>query len=197
MNSHIALIGSIVIGGLFLLGVMNFYGGMVDHSTEKGIELRTQQTAANLVDIMEYDFRRMGSGMPTPSIAIESYTDSTDITFNADLDGDGQAESVRYYIEGAAGSTENPNDFILCKTINGTETLRIAGVRQFGIKLRDMASSLTTNPANVSMVQIYLLMESTYSYRKDGFSDDLYARSLWRKLITPKSMIRQTSMDFD
>ena len=35
MDSTLSLIGSIVIGGLFLIGLMTFYDGVVDHSNEK------------------------------------------------------------------------------------------------------------------------------------------------------------------
>ncbi len=196
MSSNIALIGSIVVGGIFLLSVMNFYSDLVDHSIEKGVELRTQQTTANLVDILEYDFKRMGSGLATAASAITSNPDTSDITFFADLDTDGTAETVRYYLGGPATFTENPNDSLLFREVNGTQTIKLAGVRRFSIKLRDMTSAITNTLSDVSMIEMFIEVESTYSYKKLNYANDLYAKAAWRKLITPQNMVRQSNMTF-
>ncbi|MFQ5771796.1 MAG: hypothetical protein ACE5HX_14775 [bacterium] len=193
MDSTLTLIGSIIIGGIFLLGVMSFYGGVIDYSHEKTFELLTQETTASFMEIIDHDFRRIGSGLTRPATAISAIVDTTDITFRGDIDDDGTVETVRYYTSApsAATSTPNPNDVILYREVDGINTINTpAGVTEFVVKILDEAGNPTTDLMAVRMLDVSLTVESLYPY------DNKYATALWEKRITPQNLYRITDTDF-
>ncbi|MFQ5864304.1 MAG: hypothetical protein ACE5IW_03650 [bacterium] len=190
MDSHIQLIGSIVIGSVFLLGVMTFYSGVMDFNNEKTFELLTQETTASLMEIIEYDFRRVGSGLTYQELAI---LDTSTITFLGDINADGAVDTVRYYTSdvSAAASTPNPNDVILYREVNGLKTIDTpAGVTEFTVDLLDELGNSTTELMAVRMLHVSLTVESRFPY------DNRYARAFWEKRIAPQNLYRQTLTDF-
>lgn len=187
MDSTLTLIGSIVISGIFLLGLMAFYGGVVDFSHEKTFELLTQEATASFMEIVDHDFRRIGSGVALPALAI---TDTTIITFQGDIDEDGTVEIVEYDTA-AAVSTPNPNDLILYRIVDGDTTIGTpAGVTDFDVSFLDETGNPTTDLMAVRMLHVSLTVESIYPY------DNRYTRAVWEKRITPQNLYRITNTDF-
>lgn len=193
MDSATTLIGSIVIAGIFLLGLNSFYGDVFEHSYEKTFELLAQETTASFMEIIEHDFRRIGSAVSSQALAIVQLVDSTDITFLADVDHNGTAETVRYYTSDPAdaSATENPNDVILYRVVNGTNTIDTpAGVTSFSVRVLDWTGNATTELMAASMLDVALTVESVYPY------DDQYMRAVWRKRITPENLYRNVHVNF-
>lgn len=192
MDSHLQLIGSIVIGGIFLLGLMAFYGGVIDFSYEKRFELLTQETTASLMEIIDHDFRRIGSGLGLPALAITNF-DTTDITFLGDIDEDGAVDTVRYYTSepSLAAHTLNPNDVILFRVVNGGNTIDSpAGVTEFTISILDELGNPTSDLMEVRILEVSIVVESLFPY------DNRYPRAFWEKRITPVNLYRPTLTDF-
>ena len=198
MDSILTLIGSIVIGSIFLLNVFSFYGGITSHSQEKYLELRTQETAVSMMEIIEHDFRRMGTGVETPSQSITATTDTTDITFIGNIDDDGATEIVRYYKsnKSAAVSTENPDDVILYRVVDNTpDVFTPAGVTGFSFRMYDNANTITNNRNNASSIEVRLEMQSMISYSKDDL-EKKYAEVILKKFITPEALIRVSGLSY-
>jgi hypothetical protein len=192
MDSWLTMIGSIAIGGIFLLGVLGFYGDVVNHSSEKTIELITQETMVGLMEVIEHDFERMGSGLTPPAAAILSM-DSTSITFQGDIDGNPGIDQVAYTISNTAASTENPDDVILFRTVNGVNTIDMPiGVTLFRLRYYSVAGDETTNPNDVRLLGIQLGVESTFSLTD---SDSTFARAFWQQRISPKNLQQMTTYD--
>lgn len=192
MSDMLALIGSITIGGLFLLSVMNFYGGLIDHSQEKTFELISQYNTSSYMEIIEDDFRKLGSGVPMGTSPIISNPDSSDITFLADLDNDGDAETVRYYTNTPAdvATTPNPEDVVLFRVVDGSNTIdQPGGVVSFDVRLRNWLGTTTADFADVRMIDITLYVESNFSHDGD------YPRSLWQKRLTPANLAKSNSVN--
>jgi hypothetical protein len=186
MDSYLTLVGSIVIGGIFLLGLLSFHGDIIDQSYDKTFELLTQETTAGLMEIIDHDFTRMGSGAYSPAFAITLF-DTSRIIFNADLDEDGDAEVVEYRLSNAsaAASTENPNDRILYRIVDGDSTINTPfGVRRFRMNMYRRQNITTTDMREINMIEIILRLESTFAY------DGEYAIALWEKRITPQGLVR-------
>ncbi len=193
MDSTITLMGSIVIGALFMLSVMTFYDDVIEHQNVRMQEMWTQESMASVAEIIDYDFRKIGSGVANASQAIVSISDSTDITFLADIDNDAVAETVRYYLSDAdqAPNTENPNDKILYRIVNGTTTINTsAGVTQFSVKLYDWTGSATTELNDVAIIDIFLEVQSEFQYGDVG-----YPVARWQKRVTPVNIIRITNQN--
>ena len=196
MNDMFALAASITIGTLFLLSIMRFQFGVSEHSLEKTAEMLTQQSTATLMQIIEDDFQKIGSGVPISLPPIESRPDSTDITFYADLDGDGEPETVRYYLDTAAdvAATDNPDDHILYRVVNGTTTLSApAGVTAFAVYLRDFESGITTDFAEAAIVEVAVEVQSNIPYTSGNPDTTIYPTTVWRKWISPPNMVHKIS----
>ncbi|MFQ5822670.1 MAG: hypothetical protein ACE5JB_01290 [bacterium] len=190
MDSNIQLIGSIVIGSIFLLGVLSFYGGVFDFSHEKTFELLTQETIASLMEIIEHDFQKIGSGLPFPAMAI---TDSNTITFLGDIDEDGVVDTVRYSLSDtlAASSTPNPNDVILYRDVNSIRTIDTpAGVTAFTVTLLDEFGNPTTELMDIRRLNVSLTVESLFLY------DGRYARAVWQESFAPINLYKKTFTNF-
>lgn len=186
MDSNLTLIGSIVIGGIFLLGLLSFHGGVVDYSHTRMFELLTQETTASFMEIITHDFQRIGSGVSSPALAIQA-ADTSSITFLGDVDEDGIVEKVRYALSdtAAAASTENPYDRILYRIVDSDTTIgEPAGVTKFELTLLNRTGGTTTNLMDVHMIHVLLRVESKFLY------GPRYARAIWEKRITPKSLYR-------
>ncbi|MFQ5601903.1 MAG: hypothetical protein ACE5HS_01390 [bacterium] len=190
MDSTLTLLGSIVIGGLFMLGLMTFYGGVIDNSYVKTLELLTQETSASFLEIIEHDFRRIGSAVQIPANAI---LDTSEITFLGDIDENGSADTVRYYTSTTSlvGSTPNSNDVILYRVVNGVNTLdAVAGVTEFDVAFLDETGHRTTDLAMVRTLEVSLMVESIMDY------NGKYSRAFWKKRFTPRSLNRITRTDY-
>lgn len=187
MDSTLTLIGSIVIGGIFLLGLMGFYGGVIDHSYEKTLELLTQETTASFMEIIEHDFRRIGSSVATPATAITGFVAGppADITFLADVDDNGTAETVRYYTSDAAG-TDHASDLILFREVNGGNTIDSpAGVTEFEVDLLDEnGNDSAADWSAARTLTVKLTVESLYPY------NGKFGKAIWEKCITPQNLYR-------
>jgi len=190
MGDYLQLVGSIVIGSLFLIGVLNFHSDVVDFSNDNLFQLLTQETAASFMEILEHDLRRIGSAIPKGRQAI---TDSSAITFLGDVTEDGVADTVRYFVgpTSDASGTTNPNDRILFRVVNSDTTIRErAGVTAFNIDFLDAIGAVTTDFRLVRMIHVQLTVESKEPYDKQ------YVRAFWEKRITPQNLDRVTAMNF-
>lgn len=184
------LIGSIVIGGIFLLGIWTFYGDVVDYSNQKLFEELTQESTAEFMEIIEHDFQRIGTGLLYPSDAI---IDTVKFTFWADVTEDGTPDSVVYYTSptDSAASTTNPNDVILYREVNGTKTISsAAGVTDFTVALFDERGFPTTNLRAVRIIDVSLTLQSKSDY------DSTYATAIWQKRIVPPNLQRVSLTDY-
>ena len=184
------LIGSIVIGGLFLLGMITFYGDVTEYSNQKLFEQLTQERTASLMEIIEHDFQRIGTGLLHPSDAI---IDTVKLTFWADVTEDGTPDSVVYYtsIPDSASATPNPNDVILYREVNGVRTIdKAEGVTAFNVDYLDVTGTPTTDLRAIRMLDVSLTMQSTSAY------DTTYATALWTKRIVPANLNRISNINY-
>jgi hypothetical protein len=190
MDTNLQLIASIVIGAIFLMGVLFFYGGVVDYSSQKMFQLHTQETTASLMEIIDRDLRRMGSGLASPAVAI---LDTFEISFLGDIDENGSIDTVRYYTgaPSEANTTPNPNDVILYRVVNGVNTISSpAGVTDFNVTLLDELGNPTSELMAARSLDVFLRIESLYPY------DSSYETAVWEKRITPQNLYRITFTNF-
>ncbi|MFQ5707794.1 MAG: hypothetical protein ACE5HO_10115 [bacterium] len=182
MDSYISLIGSIVIGGLFLLGLLFFQSDLKEHSFHRTNDQIVQEHALAIIDLLEWDFRKIGFNYPLDALAIK---DTNSISYYVDLGNDGIIDTVHYTISdtGAASATPNPNDKILYRWSNGGPQVGVAlGVTDFRLKYFDEAGNETSNVKQIKTIEITLELESTIPY--NGQSSHFF----WREKITPLNL---------
>ncbi len=197
MSDMFSLIASISLGTLFLVSVLRFHGDAAQHSREKTIELLTQESAATMMEVLEDDFRKLGSGLPVAASAIVANPDTADITFMADIDGNGTAETIRYYLDNAVDLTltDNPNDAILYRVINGANDIEApAGVTDFSVQLLDMQGNVAVDFAEVRSLEVTLTVEGILPY---GYpNNNQYPTAVWTKRIVPQNLAKPSNTDF-
>ncbi|MGH7490829.1 MAG: hypothetical protein ACREOO_00390 [bacterium] len=183
MDSYLTLLGSIVIGGLMLVNFMNYQADLSEHTYSQNLDLVLQETAIEVVEMVERDLWKIGRGVRQPAFAI--YDDDA-ISFYADLENDGVIDTVRYYVSSAsaATSTPNPNDRILYRVVNGVNEFEWAvGVTALEIDFYDAYNDATTNLFEARSIQVSMNFESTIPY------DEEYASYSWRARITPPNLL--------
>lgn len=185
MDSHLTLIGSIVIGGIFLLSLLGFQSDLREHSFNNTNDLILQQNALAITELLEADLRQIGLGVD--SLAVITSAGEQSLSYYADLGANGSIDLVTYSLSnpGMASDTPNPRDRILYRIINGTKQVNAAmGVTDFRFKYFDRNGEPTTNAAAIRTIELTLEMESTAPYGKK------YAHFFWRKKMTPPNLLR-------
>jgi hypothetical protein len=184
MDSHLALVGGVVIGGIFLLSLVGFQADLRDHSFVNTNDLIVQQIALDVTELLESDFRQIGLGVDSLVVASAG---ANSISYYADLGGDGAVDLVTYSVSNldAAAETPNPRDKILYRVVNGATQVNSAiGVTDFRLRYFGRNGSETNVLAEIKTIEITLEMESTIPY------DGKYARFFWRKKMSPPNLLR-------
>jgi hypothetical protein len=127
MNFLLDLMGSSLIAGILFLLIfkMNVYTSSTNYYSDN--ELKLQQNAKTLAEIINHDFRKIGYKYNGTSIVTAQ---PTRIQFWADMDapgtfGHGVMDFVEYYLGDSteASGTTNQKDKILYRIMNTTDTL--------------------------------------------------------------------------
>jgi hypothetical protein len=127
MNILLDILGGTFIGGILLLLIIKLNIFTANASYYSDNELRLQQNAKTLAEIINYDLRKIGYNYEGVSIIT---ADSTRIKFYADMNepgtpGYGTVDVVEYYLKDSTSSlgTSNPSDRVLCRIINEVDTI--------------------------------------------------------------------------
>lgn len=199
-STLIDIIGAMVLGGLMLLTIQNFNGHVSESSSKYHSDLIVQQNLVSIVDLIEYDFARLGycedpSKIPNPQKMI-LYADSTTIEFCTDLAksstdfrGDGIMDTLRYELGEDIYNTPNPYDKLLYRYIPGYDKdAANLGITQFSIKYFDNFGNLLPYPINtqiIASIEIDIKVEDCYGYDTGNSSkkhSDKFQNALWRQI---------------
>ncbi len=127
MSVMLDIFGSAFIAGMLLLMVLklNLFASNANYYSDN--ELKLQQNAKTLAEILNYDLRKIGYKNPSTSMLI---ADPKRIKFFADMDepgtaGHGVIDVVEYFLGDSteATGTSNPRDKVLYRVLNNTDTL--------------------------------------------------------------------------
>jgi hypothetical protein len=169
------IVTSTVIGGLLLLMSLRLNAQAIETNAIYQGNLNLQQGLVALVDIVEYDFRKIGycrdfTKISPPNIAVVS-ADSTSIKFLTDIPsnpndiGDGIVDTVFYSLGTAAINANNPRERQLYRVVNGqSSTGWNLGVTRFALKyfdaLGDTLTSPVADPKLIYTLEVNLSLES-------------------------------------
>jgi len=127
MNILLDLMGSSLIAGILFLMIfkLNLYSSNANYYSDN--ELRLQQNAKTLAEVINHDFRKIGYKYNGTAILTAQ---PTRIQFYADMDapgtfGHGVMDRVEYYLGDSteATGTANQRDKVLYRIINNTDTI--------------------------------------------------------------------------
>ena len=181
------ILASVIMGGLLLTTVLRLSDSSAEKTYNFSGELSLQQNLVVIAQILENDFRKMGycrdwEKFPDPTKSIAS-VDTSSIKFYADIDNDGNMDSIMYYLGPVSelSSTPNPRDRFLYRVVNTETPVGVnLGVTEFNMKFFDaLGVPLTfpiTQPSLISSYEINIRVESVYAY------DERYSSAFWRQI---------------
>ncbi len=183
MSTMLDMVGSFIIGGLLMMMILRVNANFNQMSIEDRLELIVQESLTELVEEVEYDFRKIGFGIQNSALAIIS-ADTSSISFFADLDNNGSLETISYQLGSTAevSGTLNPRDRILRRSVDGQSYGGSLGVTNFQLTLYDISRTVTADLTLVKSLDYLITVESPYP------SDTTYAISSWRGTIRPRNL---------
>lgn len=186
-SSLLDIIGSLLLGGMVALMVINTNGNLTKINYNYGSEMTVQSNLVTLASMIEQDFRRIGYcsvplKFPDPTKALLLATQHS-IKFIADYNADGNLDTIYYYLGDTVSArfTKNPNDMLLYKQTNSTKAVGYnLGVVNFNFTYFDaLADSLAfpiATPSSIYSFRLSILLQSPNPY------DSTYQYAYWRQL---------------
>ena len=127
MTTLLDIFGSIFIAGILLLMILKLNIFASNSSYYSDNELKLQQNAKTLAEIINYDLRKIGYNYDSTALIIAQ---PTRIKFYADMNapgtvGHGTLDVVEYYLGDSTEvtATPNPRDKVLYRILNNVDTI--------------------------------------------------------------------------
>ena len=193
------ILGSTLVGGLLLLILFRMTSASAENTYNNNGELIVQQNLTASVELLEYDFRKIGYcknyNRILPGTSILSASD-TSISFLTDFaappqnpEGDGIVDTLHYYLGRANELSELPNQAVrLLYRVENRNSPRGSnlGITMFHLTYYGSLGDLLTSPVpkdslgTIATIRIDLEVQDPYGY------DTTYSSAFWRqiKLVT-------------
>ena len=181
------IIGSFIIGGFLLLIIWRLHESATENTYVNAGELTVQTNLVEVVQLLEYDFRKIGycedwTKIPDPTKAIiVAKPDS--ISFLTDTNRDGNVDTLNYYLGPTSelSMTENPRDRMLYRVINNNAPAGSnLGITEFKLIYFDALGDTIHQPINIpgeiNTMQINIKVENVAAY------DTMYSNAFWRQI---------------
>jgi hypothetical protein len=195
MNILLDIMGSSIIAGILFLLIfkLNIYSSTANYYSDN--ELKLQQNAKTLAEIINYDFRKIGYKCDSTAIVT---AESTRVQFYADMDAPGSiGHGVIDFIEYVLGDstealgTANQKDKILYRILNYTDTLGgpTLGLVDLKFSYLNAHGIATSFLDSIKYVKAEFWVEP-YEYVSDYFSGqpDSSQFTYWELTINPRNI---------
>lgn len=199
------LIASTIVFGSLLLMALRMNASSAENIQGYRLDFVVQENLVEVTTLLEDDFRRIGyckdaSKISNPSLAI-LYADSIKLKYLTDLPtdkngtagwlGDGNLDSVTYYVGpvSEASGTPNPNDRLLYRIENNNAARGVnLGITTFDLQyydaLRVKLDSPVANPRLIQYMQITIEVQSfakTGGWVNTAAFDTVFQSAYWRQ----------------
>jgi len=179
----IELAGTFLIAGIFIISLLTLDGQIMESNTVNSLNVIAQSNAANIATILQTDIHKIGQGIETATESIQSISDSS-ISFTADIDKDGDTDTIAYRL-GAAGETtrtENTDDRYLYRSVNGTEFDVALGLTRLELTYFDSRGNPTIISSEIRTIGISLTVETPFYYQ------ERLGTAEWQGQVTPNNL---------
>ncbi len=186
-STLIDILGSTIVGGMLLMILFRLNDAATQNTYNYGADLIVQQSLVEVVQLLEYDFKKVGycrdwTKIPDPSQAI-LLADSTRVRFLTDTDNDSNVDTMYYYVglPDSLSGTPNPRDRMLYRVVNhDTPGSANLGITQFRLNyfnaLGQQMSFPISNLSQIQTIQLSITVERSYAYAND------YSKVFWRQI---------------
>lgn len=208
-STLIDILGSMIIGGLLLLTLHSLNNRAAESSNEYNSDLVSQLNLVSIIDLIEYDFSRIGYCENPDSILNPEdmiiHADSNSISFwtdlaqsSTDFHGDGIKEKLIYELGPDVNGTPNPNDKLVYRYLEGEpKEASNLGITFFKISYFDNFGYKLTHPIDtklINSIQIDIRVEDCYGYDTDNSEkshSEKFPTIFWRQIrLANKTMSR-------
>jgi len=196
MSVMMDLIGSVIIAAFVIMIGLKLNQTIAGNSDASTANLNVQQSMVDIVRSLEYDFRKIGYGVPEGQTALLD-TGSTSIRFLSDIDNSGEVDTVEWYAGPVITGLPNPNVRVLYRRINGgTPVGASLGVTQFTLRYLNQDGGPPVSMAAIYIIELTLQVESPYKVQDQvitdlNYEEMEYAVAFWRQTRLASRNIRR------
>jgi hypothetical protein len=194
MNTLLDIFTSVIIGGLILLLIMKMNLFMSHASYTSDNELRIQQNAKTLAEIVNHDFRKIGYRYDGTAILI---AEQERFKFIGDLEppgetGHGVVDTVEYFVLDStfAPGTTNPRDIILVRVLNEQDSMLgpSLGLVKLQFSYLDSVNTPTSDLSKIRYIKTEMWVEPIEPVNNfiTGKSDSVF--TYWEFTIHPRNI---------
>jgi len=156
---NIGLSGSFVIGGIVLLSLMYIYFRFTDINHSQVINEFTESSMTSLADVLDYDFSKVGYRVNS-NPKVSSLNDSS-IVYLADLDNNGSADSVKYFVQ----NTNGTKYLVRRTTISQIRESKIV-ISSFQVRGYDSLNNATLTLSAIKSLEVQVVINNN-AFRTD------------------------------
>jgi Tfp pilus assembly protein PilW len=181
MHSILDYIGSVVLGGIVFLALLNFYGSMNSSNEEQMMASIVQEDYTSATEVIAYDFRKIGFGS-TDSVKVTE-ADTARIDFKGDVDANGAVDAVSYYLSNTPPSgAANTKRRTLYREVNGVAVPLLSNVTKLNLRYFDAAGAQTATLKNIKSLSVSMTLEADVAY------NNVYPGISWERNFTPYNL---------
>ena len=196
MSVLLDLMGSTFIGGILLLLVLKMNLFITNAGFTSDSELKLQQSAKTLAEILNYDLRKIGYNHDKSSGSPFITVNDSVIEFKADVVpvyGDGTTETIKYYV-GEPELIMGQSFRVLKRSVNGTEDMAgpSLGLVKLNFSYLDSVSQTIADPQsslskiNYVKTELWVEPEIPFDNFTTGVRDSIY--TYWELIINPRNL---------
>jgi hypothetical protein len=182
MNILLDILGASLIGGIVMLLIVNLNAYSTETKFASDADLRLQQDAKTLAEIINDDLRKVGYKYDGTAI---TEADSQRISFYGDIDNDGNMDQVTYFLGAASEAyvTPNPDDRVLYRVVN-TDTIGgpTLGLTDLRFSYLNKEEQETTYADSICYIKAEIWVETVLPV------NDEYPFTYWEMTINPRNI---------
>lgn len=205
---NLGLITSYIIAGILLLSIIMMNMSVSSSSTEITMNQITRDKTAGISEMLSSDVNKIGYNRSDLTSQLLTIGEGKKIQFRSNIDNssDNSVESVTWeFTNTAVTSTNNPNDYVLKRTVRDVSTgniinespiklgvtkFNIAYYNKYGVPLSDSLSTpiASSDLDDIRQLYISLKVESPDKVFSTPNSDGHYVISIWEKRFSPPNL---------
>lgn len=182
MGVILDILASMGIRGMVVLVMLNVNFSLHNLLFQKSSHAVVSMNLDSTSIWMERDIKRIGLNTTAVPFLI---ADDSQVQFLADVDGNGNADTVRYYLGSTSelSGTDNPTDRKIYRVLDSQQPFDFAmGVVKMEFQYFDINGIPTTNLGQIRSISVDLEMENGLAY------NGIYPSSYWQCHIFPPNI---------
>lgn len=205
---NLGLVTSYIIGGIILLSILAMNISLSTSSTEITLTQMTREKVASVSELIAHDIQKMGYNREnkTDPILVKALPHKIEFNSNINNSTDNSVETVSWEFHKLESleipSTENPNDYILLRTVKdatgsiidetpvklGVTNFEILYYNSYGEPTENYLSDPNANINSIKQMYIKLSLESGDKIYYNAGNEGRYVKSVWEKRFSPPNL---------